>query len=115
MMSGGRAGWGLLAISVPVGIAAVVVMAVNVMLIASISRGVAPRRSPLFVTLAIVDLVAAACLSVGIAWNGDFVASPWLLLGLGLKGVLTLMLPAKQPDEPGAEDEHPPALSSPRK
>jgi hypothetical protein len=96
LIGGGQAGWGLLAVSVPFGIAAVVVMFVNVMLILSLRRGGSPRRNPFFVMLAIVDCVAAACFTAGIVWNLELIAIMWLPVGLALKGALILNLPVKQ-------------------
>ncbi len=86
----------MLAVTVPVLVAAAAVMAINAALIAAVSRGRAPHRSVWFVLLAVVDLVAAGCLVA--AWLSQRVQTHQALLlpaALAVKGVLTLWLPAE--------------------
>ena len=92
-----EAALGLLSITVPVAAAALAVLAVNGALIAALSSGKAPRRSVVFVLLAIVDLAAAAFLATRIRWGDGFLDTAAVPAALLLKGVLTLLLPGTPP------------------
>jgi hypothetical protein len=67
-------------------------------LVAAIRQNRAPRRSGWFVTLAVIDLLAA-CWMFTLAVAGGVPGFESLLLPVALvaKGVLTLRLPAKPP------------------
>lgn len=96
----------LLAITAPVFAVTAAVVVANVALINALSRGRAPRRNGWFLVLAVVDLVVAVALVAGGVF-GHGPVKPWqdestLILPamLGLKGLLTLMLPAAPPHLP---------------
>lgn len=100
---GGGDGNEFLLATLPAMAVAFSVMAVNVALIAALGRGKAPRRSPLFVTLAVVDLIVAAALAAGIVVEGPLLPAGLLPAALALKGLLTLLLPAEPSPSPPAD------------
>lgn len=89
--------------TVPVFLVAAVVLGANTALVAAIRQNRAPRRSGWFVTLAVIDLLAACWLFiVAVAWGVPGLASLLLPAALLAKGVLTLRLPAEPPHPPPA-------------
>jgi len=91
---------GVLTIALPVLAATAAVVAINVALIVALSSGRAPRRSVWFVLLAVVDFaVAGILLALGLAEAGN-VEILFLPAALALKGVLTLLLPARPSGSP---------------
>lgn len=97
----------LLVITGPLIVVTVAVTIVNVALIVALAGGRAPRRNGWFLLLAVVDLVVAlALVAAGITGQGPVrvgdVSTLLLPAVLAIKGVLTLLLPAKPPPLPPA-------------
>jgi len=93
----------LLMTTVPVIAVTAVLVVVNIALMVALSRGRAPRRNVWFLLLALVDFAVAAVLAAaGVAGRGPVAAGTSMFLlpaALALKGLLTLLLPAKPPPE----------------
>ncbi|MFN9368426.1 MAG: hypothetical protein ACK6CT_06605 [Planctomycetia bacterium] len=97
----------MLVVTGPLIVVTVAVTIVKVALIVALAGGRAPRRNVWFLLLAVVDLVCAAALVAGgLAGQGPVKvgdASTFLMPAvLAIKGVLTLLLPAKPPPLPPA-------------
>jgi hypothetical protein len=95
----------LLMIAGPVLAATAAVAIVNIALITALARGRAPRRSVWFLLLAIMDFAVASLLvAAGVAGRGPVnlgdVSTLLLPAALALKGLLTLLLPARPPRLP---------------
>ena len=94
---------GMLVITLPVLLVAAVVIGANTALVAAIRQNRAPRRSGWFVTLAVIDLLAACWMfTLAVARGVPGLESLLLPVALVAKGVLTLRLPAKPPHPPPA-------------
>ncbi len=81
--------------TVPAIVAALAILTINVALIVAVCRGTVPRRRPLFVILAILDLVAAVYLAA-VAWSVMGSVTPIVLSlvpGFFAKGLLVFALP----------------------
>ena len=100
----GQAAEGALVIALPVLAVTGAVALANIALIVAIANGRAPRRTIWFLLLALVDFaVAAVLMAAGVAgWMPVAAGTSMFFLpaALALKGLLTLLLPAKSPPLP---------------
>lgn len=98
-------------ITVPAILAAVAIFTTNVALFAAVGRGTLSRRRPLFLGLAVLDIVASVYLAA-VAWVG-FGGAPIalnLVLGFLAKGFLVFSL--RDEAEPGWIASEPPVADS---